>query len=95
MAALKVACYQTTQVQTERLRESSWKRCKTVVVVEKNLPAFFGFSPREFEGKVLLFSLLEKTLTFYGRFREEATFLKFYTLFYIDIFTVPISKFRC
>ena len=40
-AALKVACYQTTQIQTERFRESNWKHCKTAVLVERNLVAFW------------------------------------------------------
>ena len=28
-------------IQTERFRESSWKHCKTAVLVEKNLVAFW------------------------------------------------------
>ena len=59
MAALKVACYQTIQTQTERFQESSCKHCKTAVLVEKNVAAFLAW---EFEGKVLLFSLPEKNL---------------------------------
>ena len=46
--------------QTERFRESSCKDCKTAVLVEKTLAAFSGLPPWEFEGKILLFSLLGK-----------------------------------
>ena len=57
MAAPKVACYQTTQVQTECFQESSCKHCKTAALVEKNVGTFLAW---EFEGKVLPFSLLGK-----------------------------------
>ena len=29
-------------IQTERLRESSWKHCKTAVLIEKNVDAFLA-----------------------------------------------------
>ena len=48
-------------IQTEHFRESSRKHRKTAVVVGKNVAAFFGLPPWEFEGKALLEkSLLEK-----------------------------------
>ena len=47
MVALKVACYQTTEVcrlkmvmQTQRIRESSCKLCTTTVLKEKIWPPF-------------------------------------------------------
>ena len=46
--------------QTERFQASSCKHCKTAMLVEKNLASFLAW---EFEGKVLLFSLLEKNLS--------------------------------
>ena len=59
LAALKVLCYQPTPAQTERLRDSSCKHCKTALTIEKDLAAFlacyFGVC-----GKLLLFSLLKR-----------------------------------
>ena len=45
------------------------------MLAEKNLAAFFGFPPWEFEGKVSLFSLLEEKIEYFiGRFREKSMF---------------------
>ena len=45
------------------------------MLVEKNVAAFFGFPPWEFEEKILLPSLLEKNVNIFGRFRETSMFL--------------------
>ena len=62
-------------IQNERFRELSRKHCKTAMVVGKNLATFFGLPPWDFEGKILLFSLLEINLNIFGRFREKSVFL--------------------
>ena len=48
-------------IQTDRFRESGCQHCRTAVLVEKNLAAFLTCH-LGIEGKVLLFSFLEKNL---------------------------------
>ena len=62
-------------IQTERLRESSCKHCKTAVLVEKNLAAFLACHGGCLRGKYYYWPTRKKIEHFNGRFCEKSMFL--------------------
>ena len=69
-------------MQTEVLRES---RCKTAVLVEKHLVTFLACHPESLPKKIKHFIVDVLKIDVF----------KFDTLFYIEIFSVALGKFRC
>ena len=50
LRAIRQLKYRLKMIQTKRFRESSWKHCKAVVLVEKNLAAFLACHLGTFKG---------------------------------------------